>query len=219
MITLYGVARSRATRPLWMLNEIGCEFTHVPVIQSYRLPDHTAPDAPMNTASPAYLAVNPIGQVPALDDDGLVLTESLAICLHLARRHGGALGPADWREDAEMMNWALFAASAIEGTAIRILYTFMDGAQDTDAGRATIAEAAETLQRPIARLEAHLAGRDWMVGGRFTVADLMLAECLRYGTMHKPLLDAAPRVAAWLARCQARDGYKKMMAARLAEPA
>lgn len=219
MITLYGVARSRATRPLWMLHEIGCEFTHVPVIQSYRLPDPAAPDAPMNTASPAYLAVNPIGQVPALEDDGLVLTESLAICLHLARRHGGTLGPADWREDAEMTNWAMFAATGIEGTAIGILYTFMDGQQDTDAGKARIAEAVAGLQRPLARLEGHLSGHDWLVGGRFTVADLMVAECLRYGAIHKPLLDGFPAVAAWLARCQSRDGYKSMWAARLAEPA
>lgn len=219
MLTLYGVARSRATRPLWLLHEIGAEFRHVPVIQSYRLPDPAAPDAPLNTASPDFLKVNPQGQVPALDDDGLVLTESLAICLHIARRHGGELGPRDWREDGEMVNWALFAATAVEAVAVDILYTFMDGEQDTDAGKARIAAAVEGLQRPLHRIEAHLAGREWLTGGRFTVADLMLAECLRYGAVHPPLLMPFPAVAAWLARCQARPGYKAMWAMRLAEPA
>lgn len=143
MLTLYGVARSRATRPLWLLHEIGMPFTHVPVIQSYRLADPAAADAPLHTASAAFLAVNPHGQVPALEDDGLVLTESLAICLHLARRHGGMLGPQDWREEGEMANWALFAATAVENAAVNILYTFMEGAQDTPEGQGRIAAGVE----------------------------------------------------------------------------
>ncbi|HSF63914.1 MAG TPA: glutathione S-transferase family protein [Paracoccaceae bacterium] len=219
MITLYGVYRSRATRPIWLLYELGLDFTHVPVTQGYRLADPLAPDAPLNTLSPEFRKINPQGQVPALTEDGVTLTESLAICLHLARRHGGAVGPADWREDALMTNWALFAATAIEGTAIGILYTYMDKAQDTDEGRAKIATAVEGLQRPLARLESHLAAQDWLVGDRFTVADLMVAECLRYAALHKPLLDPFPKVAAWLARCQARPAFQKMFAGRNAEPA
>lgn len=219
MITIYGAFRSRATRPIWLLYELGLDFAHVPVVQAYRLADPQAPDAALNTASPAYLAINPQGQIPAMTEDGLTLTESLAICLHIARRHGGALGPADWREDALMANWALFAATAIEGTAINILYTHMDGAQDSDDGRARIAAAVEGLQRPLRRLEAHLDGQDWLMGDRFTVADLMVAECLRYGAIHKPLLDPFPRVAAWLARCQARPACQKMFTGRNAEAA
>ncbi|HMO07078.1 MAG TPA: glutathione S-transferase family protein [Paracoccaceae bacterium] len=218
MLTLYGVARSRATRPLWMLHECGAEFAHVPVIQSYRLEDPGAADAPLNTASPAYLAINPLGQVPALDDDGLVLTESLAICLHIARTRGGDLGPRDGREDALAENWALFAATGVEAAAIGILYTFMDKLQDTEEGQAKIAAAVEALQRPLRRLEAHLAGTDWIMGGRFTVADVMVAECLRYGTIHAPLLVSFPAVAAWHTRCRERPAYQKMWAQRLAEP-
>lgn len=219
MITIHGAFRSRATRPIWLLYELGMDFDHVPVVQANRVADPLAADAPINTASPAFLAVNPLGQIPAMTEDGLTLTESLAICLHIARRHGGALGPADWREDAELANWALFAATAIESVTIEILYTHMEGAQDSDAGRARIAAAVERLQRPLRRLEAHLDGRDWLMGGRFTVADLMVAECLRYGAAHKPLLEPFPRVAAWLARCQARPACQKMFAARNAETA
>jgi glutathione S-transferase len=219
MLTLYGVHRSRASRPIWLAHEIGLDFTHVPVIQSYRLPDPQADGAPLNTASPAFLAVNPMGQVPAMEDDGLVLTESLAICLHIARVHGGALGPRDARETALAENWALFGSSNLETPGIEILYTYADGLADTPEGAARIAAGAAALARPLARLEGHLAGRDWLIADRFTVADLMVAECLRYGSAHKPLMEAHPLTASWLARCQARPAFQRMWAARMAEPA
>ena len=91
MLTIYGVYRSRATRPLWLLHELGLAFTHVPVIQAYRLQDPAAADAPFNTTSPEFLKINPFAQIPVMVEDDLVLTESLAIALHIARRHGGAL--------------------------------------------------------------------------------------------------------------------------------
>ncbi len=219
MITLYGVYRSRASRPLWLLGEIGLPFTHVPVIQVYRLTDPQSADAPLHTASPAYLAINPQGQIPAMVDEGLVLTESLSITLYLARRHGGALGPADDAETALMEQWALFAATAIETPAVEILYLFADGADKTAEGQSAIAINAEKLRRPLRRLDGHLAERAWMVGDRFTVADLNTAECLRYAQSHPTLLAEFPRLKAWLETCQARPAFAAMWAARLAEPA
>ena len=218
MLTLYGVHRSRASRPIWLCHEIGLSFTQIPVIQSYRLPDPQAADAPFNTASAAFLKINPSGQVPAMDDGGLVLTESLAICLHIARRHGGDLAPQGDRETALAENWALFAATSLETPGIDILYTYADGLADTPDGAARIAAGVTALTRPMARLESHLAGRDWLIGERFTVADVMVAECLRYGAAHKPMMDAHPLTAAWLSRCQSRPAFQKMMTARLAEP-
>jgi len=219
MITLYGVYRSRASRPLWLLGETGTPFSHVPVIQSYRLADPQAADAPLNTASAAYLAINPLGQVPAMVDDGLVLTESMSITLYLARRYGGTLGPADDGETALMEQWALFAATSIETPAVEILYMFVDGADKSAEGQAAIAINAEKLRRPLRRLETHLAARDWLVDDRFTVADLNTAECLRYAQSHPTLLAEFPAVKVWLDRCQARPAFAAMWAARIAEPA
>ncbi|MGL4235831.1 glutathione S-transferase family protein [Tabrizicola sp.] len=219
MITLYGVYRSRASRPLWLLGELGTPFTHVPVIQSYRLPDPHAKDAPLNTASPEYLKVNPLGQVPALVDGDLVLTESLAITLHIARQHGGPLGPQTDAEAALMLNWALITATGIEGPAVEITYIYRDKGDATAEGQAMIAIYAEKLRRPLARLEAHLAAHPWLVGDRFTVADINTAECVRYVQPHPTLLTEFPAVKEWLERCQARPAFKKMWAARLSEPA
>ena len=209
MITIYGCYRSRASRPLWLLAETATPYTHVPVMQAYRLPAPDAPDAPVNTRTASFLAVNPIGQIPAMVEGDLVLTESLAICLHLARVHGGALGAQTTAEQALLENWALFAATAIEPHALAIL-------QGKDP--AQIAQEAEKLARGFARLEAHLQGRDWLLD-RFTVADLMVAECARYGQGHAALMAAHPALTGWLARCQARPAFQAMWATRNAEPA
>ncbi|EEW25433.1 glutathione S-transferase family protein [Rhodobacter ferrooxidans] len=211
MLTPYGVYRSRASRPLWLLAEIGLPFSHVPVIQAYRLAQGAAAPGP-HTATPAFLAINPLGQIPAMTDGDLVLTESLAITLHIARKYGGALGPDGLDEAALFEQWALFAATSIEGPGIEILYA---PAGDT----AVIAANLEKLARPLARLESHLAGREWLVGDRFTAADIMLAECLRYSQGQTALIDAHPAVKAWLARCQSRPAFQAMWAARMAEPA
>lgn len=218
MLTIYGVYRSRASRPLWLLEELGLPFDHVPVIQASRLPRADAAGAPLNTASPAYLAVNPLGQIPCMEEDGLILTESLAITLHIARRHGGEIGPRDEAEAAQMVNWALFAATAIEPAALEIQMIQRTGGEATPEGQAAISIAAERLRRPLDRLERHLAAADHMVGARFTVADLNTAEVLRYAQGHAPLFDTRPALAAWLARCQSRPAFRSMMQHRLAEP-
>jgi len=127
MLTLYGVYRSRASRPLWLLAEIGQKFCHIPVVQAYRLADPFAADAPLNTLSPAFLAVSPQSAIPVMEDQGLVLTESLAICTYIARRYGGDLGPQNPSEQAFCDQWALFAATAIDPPGLDILYTYDSG--------------------------------------------------------------------------------------------
>lgn len=219
MLTIYGVYRSRASRPLWLLKESGTEFRHEPVIQAYRLADPSAADVPVSTASASFLAVNPQGQIPAMDDDGFILTESLAITLYLAKRYGGDLGPKDDRESALMTQWALVAATGIEPPAIEIMYTTTQGRIGTPEGDAAIVKADQALTRPFARLEGMLSARNWLVGNRFTAADICVAECVRYASSHDELMQAHPHLTAWLARCHDRPGFKAMWAARLAEPA
>jgi glutathione S-transferase len=219
MITLYGVYRSRATRPLWMLLETGMPFTQVPVLQAYRMTGANAGWSGLTTTSPDFLALNPQGQIPALGDGDVVLTESLAITLYIARKHGGTLGPGSDIETALMEQWALFAATAIEGPALEMYYPIAEGRDKTPEGEALISLAAEKLRRPLGRLQSWLATHPYLVGDRFTAADINTAECIRYAQGHTALLAEFPAVKDWLERCQSRPAFQAMWAARLAEPA
>jgi glutathione S-transferase len=217
MLTIYGVYRSRASRNIWLANELGLPFRHVPIIQHYRLPD-PPPAGVVHTRSPEFLKINPNGHIPSIDDDGLVLHESLAINLYLARKHGTALAPADVTEEGRMSMWSLWAATEVEGHALNILYHRVgNGGQPMDPKIA--GEAVDALRGPFSVLDTALAGDGYLVGGRFTVADINVAEVVRYAQAAPGLFGGAPNVKAWLAACQARPAFRKMWAARDAEPA
>lgn len=214
MLTIYGVYRSRASRNYWMAGELGIPFKSVPVIQARRLADPLAEDAPINTKSARFLAVNPMGLIPAIEDDGLILTESLANNLYLARKYGGPLAPSDVREEGLMGNWTMWAATEVEPHAVRIILTYDARAENTDEGKAKITAAVAALGKAFACLENHLDGHDYIVGDRFTVADLNLAEVFRYAMSQTELFDRHPKVKAWLERCQSRPAFKAMMEVR-----
>jgi glutathione S-transferase len=218
MLTIYGVYRSRASRPIWLAHEIGLSFRHVPVMQAYRLSAPDAPDAPLNTRSPAFLRINPNGHIPTIDDDGLVLHESLAIVLYLAKRYGGVLGPADVAEDGQMGMWALWAATEAEPHSIQVLYHRLSyPPAERDPRRAQA--AVDALRRPFAVLDQALAGTGFLVGGRFTVADIAVAEVVRYAMPAPELFEATPALRGWLESCHARPAFKRMMTEREREPA
>lgn len=218
MLTIYGVHRSRASRNIWLAHEMGLKFEQVKVIQSYRLPNPEAADAPIHTRSPAFLKINPNGHIPSIDDDRLILHESLAINLYLAKRYGGVLGPADVAEDGLMGMWAVWAVTEVEPQSIQILYHRV--AKPPAEGDPAIAQAAiEALRAPVAVLDQALAKTGFLVGNRFTVADVNVSEVVRYAMAAPELFDQAPAVQAWLQACHARPAFRQMMAERDAEPA
>jgi glutathione S-transferase len=218
MLTIYGVTRSRASRIIWLCHEIGLSFRQVPVIQAYRLTDPDAGDAPLNTRSASFLKISPQGAIPVLQDGELVLSESLACTLYLARKYGQPFGPVDATEDALMLQWSFYACTSIEPDALTILFLHRAGQTQSGADQAAIANAAERLVRPLSVLEAHLARNGHMVGGRFTVADINMAEVVRYAQSHGELIEQFPALRDWLADCQARPAFQKMWKERLAEP-
>jgi glutathione S-transferase len=205
MITIYGVHRSRASRNIWLAHELGIPFNLVPVMQRYRLKEPIPADI-VHTRSPSFLKVNPNGHVPTMEDDGLVLHESLAINLYLAKKHGGPLAPANVGEDGLMGMWSLWAVTEIEPHSLSI------------AQNGPSAAAMDALRGPFAVLEDALAD-GFLVGGRFTVADINVAEIVRYADGAVDLFKAAPRVKAWFEACRARPAYRTMWDAREKEPA
>ncbi|UYN93093.1 MAG: glutathione S-transferase family protein [Enhydrobacter sp.] len=205
MLTIYGVHRSRASRNIWLAHELGIPFKQVPVIQHYRVKE-PAPPGTIHTRSPEFLKVNPNGHIPSVDDEGVILHESLAINLYLAKKHGGPLAPANVLEDGQMTMWALWAATEVESPALSLL---QNGVTET---------AMAALRGPFSVLDAALAS-GFLVGSRFTVADINTAEIVRYAQGATALFDAAPRVKSWLAACHARPAFRRMWEARDKEPA
>lgn len=218
MITIYGVYRSRALRNIWFLEEAGVPFRLVPVIQANRLANPDAPDAPLHSRHPDYLKINPNGGIPAMDDDGFTLSESFAINFYLARKFGPPVGTDDMAESARFAQWSLFGATEIEPHSIQIL---MNRVQRPPGQRdeARVQEAVAALRTPLATLDRALAANGHLVGGRFTVADINVAEVIRYALPVPELLDPVPHVKSWLAACHARPAWKRIIARREEEPA
>jgi len=189
MITLYGHLMSRAHRVAWMLKELDLPYEHVPV----NFLDGS-------THRPEYLAVNPNGRVPSIDDDGLKLFESLAINLHLARKYGGPLAPAGLEEESLATQWTLWVVTEVEKPLLFAAANLFLFAEDgRNAAEAEMAMAR--LARPFAVLEAHLRDRPHLLGDRFTVADLNVASVMTLAPLAQIGLERWPRMAAWLHAC------------------
>lgn len=216
MFTMYGVYRSRASRIVWLALELGIPFKQVPVIQQNRVKGELPPGM-LHSRSPEFLKVNPNGHIPSIDDDGLVLHESLAINLYLARKHGGPLAPATIAEEGLAAMWTLWAATEVEPHSIQVLY-HMAARPPEERDAAIAANAVAALAAPFRVLNDHLSTHPYVLGDRFTVADINVGEVLRYALPAKSLWEAAPAVSAWLRTCHSRPAYQDMMTLRNAEP-
>ncbi len=192
MLTLYGAMASRAHRTVWMLKELALPFEHVPT--------HFMDGS---TRTPEFLAINPNGRVPVINDDGFIVYESMAINLYLCKKHGGPLAPAGLQEDALATQWSFWVVTEVEkpllfASANRAL--FAEGSRDEEQAQMAMAK----LDRPFKVLDAHLARNDWLMGGRFTVADLNVATVMDLAPQCGIALDDWPHMQQWHARCLAR---------------
>jgi glutathione S-transferase len=154
---------------------------------------------------PAYLALNPSGRVPTLEDGGLVLTESAAILLYLADRFPEAgLAPPPG-ERAQLYRWLVFLTNTVQTALLRFVYPerYGDGAV-----RAT---AAEELRVLFDRIDGELAGREWLAGRSRSAADLFLFMVTRWGRHLDPQAWARPNVRAHSLRTLELPGVRRMM--------
>jgi len=201
MIKIYGTAQSRALRPLWVLEELGVPYELVKINF-----------AAGESKKPEFLKINPNGHVPAMVDGELTLFESMAIDLYLAERYGqGKLAPADERERALTLQWSFWAMTECEAhTLACLLNRAAFPPESRDEEKARTAEAA--VQAPLAVLEQQLAGRDYLLGSRFSIADLNVAAVLMWCKPGKIDLSKFPTITAWLSRCTSRPALKAAMA-------
>jgi len=216
MLTVYGVHNSRASRVIWLCYELGVPFEQKKVVQAYRLATRPPGVPVINTRSPEFIRVNPAGLIPAIDDDGLVLTESMAITLYLARKHGGPVAPASVAEEGQAMQWTFWAATEIERHALDVLFNrALKPEEERDSVAANNAEGILRDKLPV--LDAALEKTGWLVGDRFTVADLNVAEVIRYASPAPRLFALNPNIKRWLDACRERPAFRRMWEERAAE--
>jgi len=198
-LRIYGIARTRAFRALWMAEELGLVYEHLPI----EIGDAGA-------GAPEFRAINPNGRLPFIDDDGFVLFESLAITLYLARKHSnGTLYPATLDGEARALQWSFWAIAEVDrGVNIWSLHAVRLPPDERDAAKRD--EALKVIAKPFAILDAAVARQPYLLGDAFTVADLNVAAVIsREIDMD---LSAVPNLKAWLTRCLARPAAQRALA-------
>jgi glutathione S-transferase len=200
MLRIYGSARSRASRVLWMAGELGLNYDHVDLL----------PRSP-GTHTPEYLALNPNARVPTIEDDGLVLSESMAINLYLAKKHASPLYPSDPGNEALTWQWSLWETDRLD----RQIVNYANHTTALPEAQRVLAVAETAWQEIVPALdvlEIALTKAAWLAGPDFSVADLNVASAL-YRALFMDL-GRWPHVQAWLAKCWDRPAAKAVRAMR-----
>jgi glutathione S-transferase len=198
-LRIYGIARTRAFRALWIAKELGLDYEHVPI-----------EIGAAGARQPEYLAINPNGRLPAIDDDGFVLWESLAITLYLAKKHG-RLYPNTLEGEAKAWQWSLWSVQEVDrGVNIWSLHAVRLPPEDRDPQR--LNEALKVIAAPFKVLDGALAARPYLLGDEFTVADLNVAAVISRAIDMD--LAATPHVGDWLRRCLGRPAARAALALR-----
>lgn len=188
----------RDLRPRWAFEEVG---------QPY------AVDLIANAKTPEHRCHQPFGQVPTYSDDQVDIFESGAIVLHIAER-AGKLIPADPAARIRAIQWVAAALNSVEPFVMALAVNDVFEA-DYDWSKARHVKVAADLKTRLTDLEAALGDRIWIDGDGFTVGDLMLVSVLG-GLRGTDALDDFPRLAAYVARGEARPAHVKAMADHMA---
>jgi glutathione S-transferase len=199
---LYGTSKSRASRCLVLLEELGLEYEHVPLF---------APPRSHSDDRAILTAINPNGHIPVLDDGGFIIWESMAINLYLAEKHGGPLWPESSIDRALIYQWSFWSQTEIDRA------DWNRARRSGDEGQ--IKADREQLIRALGILDRRLSGRDYLLGNSFTLADLNVATTLsephEQGLIGWQRLDARrsglSALAVWLERCINRPSYKRVL--------
>lgn len=193
MSRLFFMPRTRSSRVLWALNEIGAPFESTLVVSEER-------------RSPEHRARHPLGRVPAFEfDDGTMMFESAAICLQLGDLYpdSGLLPPPGSSARALVYQWVMFGMTEIEAPLYRWIGDMRDGATDSPAsGR--FAEAADAIA-------AALTGKAWLSGDQFTVADIVCVGVLG-SAASRGLLEPWPVLRDYVERGELRPAHAAAVA-------
>ncbi|MDX2235856.1 MAG: glutathione S-transferase family protein [Hyphomonadaceae bacterium] len=197
---LYHCADARSLRPLWALEEL--ELPYALVLLPF----------PPRVHARDYLSINPLGTIPYFVDGEATMTESSGICAYLAEKHAPTpLRVAPEEADyARYLNWLFFSDTTLTFPQTLVLrYTMLE--PEARRQPQVAEDYAKWFHGRLRAVEAALSdGRDWLVAGRFTMADICIAYALHLAGTLPPLRDTLPAASlAYLARCRARPAFKR----------
>lgn len=200
MITIWGGGASRSFRVTWLLEEMGLDYRirYVDLIG--------------NPEEPAFLAVNPAGYIPVLEDGDVVMVESVAMMEYLIARYGPTpLAPAPTDAAFPLYQQFLHLGEAGLGMATYIVIGGRNFAPESDRSSWSVRQAEEQWQTRMRLVERQLARAPYLAGEAFTAADISVGYALLLGTRHggAVLGDVA---RAYFDRLTARDAYKRALA-------
>ncbi|MFT7288793.1 MAG: glutathione S-transferase [Halieaceae bacterium] len=194
---LWHCVGARSLRPLWALEELGLDY------QLEIMP------FPPRVFQRDFLDTNALGTIPYFTDGDVNMTESCAICHYLATRPGGehvALAP-DHPDYAAMLNWLYHADATLTFPQTIVLrYTVLE---PTPEKKPVADDYAKWFIARLRRLDAHLEHNDYLVGERFTIADIAIAYALYFACQLKLDERFKPQTRAYLDRLMERDAFKR----------
>jgi glutathione S-transferase len=191
-LTLYHASPSRSSIVLWMLEELGQPYD----VKLIKLSEG-------DNLKPDFLAVNPMGKVPALDHKGTVITESAAICTYLADEFPQAKlnVPVGTPRRGLYLKWLFFGPGCFEPAVIDRAAPRKEEARRGMLGYGTFETTMDTVAKAIAQ-------GPWLMGDQFTAADVIIGANIRWGTMFK-LVPERPEFSAYAARIAARPAAQR----------
>jgi glutathione S-transferase len=191
MMQLYWSPRSRSFTALWLMEETGKPYERV-------LTDI----ATGAQKKPEYLAINPMGKVPALKDGDVTLAEAAAICANVAERYPDAklTPPVGDPQRAKFLYWLFFAPGCIEPAMVQIA---------TKLEMKPFAAGWGDAQRVFDVLDAALGNGPWLLGENFSAADIAIGSALNFSVRLFKMVPSRPSFEAYIARCMARPAFQR----------
>jgi glutathione S-transferase len=192
MLTLYHAIPSRSSIARWMLEEVG---------EPYDV--HLLSLSAGENLNPAYLAVNPMGKVPALDHDGVVITEAAAICAYVADAfpQAGLNMPLGDTRRGPYLKWLFFGPSCVEPAVTDRAFPRKEEARRGMLGYGDYDTVMDVLAKAV-------GGGSYIFGEQFTAADVVIGSGLRWGMMFK-LIAERPEFTAYVGRLNQRPALKR----------
>ena len=195
-LKIFGFSQSRAFRTLWMAEEIKAvkDFDYAHEVDVFE----------DSQASDFLLEMNPMGQVPVIDDDGFILCESMAINLYLSKKHE-VLAPNSLTDEAKATQWSFWVMTAVESLALdHLKYSIGMMGYEKNLDKAN--EVAQELQRPLGAIESALSSSPFLLGAEFTVADLNTSSVFMW-LSDETVYNDYPNLKGWLERSFSRPAF------------